>query len=91
MRYDAINQEINTTEWTAITLGSGQICDAYAVQVRDGSGCLLKKTADAETYWTVFGREKVILSEARGVPGDILCYAKAITGTPVVEVMISRG
>lgn len=91
MRYDPINQEISTEEWTAITLGSGQTCDTYAVQVRDGSGCLLKRTADAETYWTVSGREKVIIDEARGVPGDTLCYAKAISGTPVVEVLISRG
>jgi len=31
------------------------------------------------------------MSEARGVPGDTLFYAQALEGTPVLEVIITRG
>lgn len=91
MRYEAINKTINTDEWTPVALDAGQMCDTYAVQVRDGSGFKMKKRSDSESYWTVYGREKVVMNEARGVPGDVLFYAQAVSGTPVIEVLISRG
>jgi hypothetical protein len=91
MRHEAINKEIDTSTWTPIVLGSNQTCDTYAAQVRDGTGFKMKKKSGSTAYWTVYGREKVVMNEARGVPGDTLFYAQAVTGTPVLEVMISKG
>lgn len=91
MRHEAINTTINTSEWTEIALGSGQTCDTYAVQVRDGTGFKMKKKSGSTAYWTAYGREKIVMNEARGVPGDTLFYAQAVSGTPTLEVLISKG
>jgi hypothetical protein len=91
MRHEAINTEINTSTWTAISLGSDQTCNTYAAQVRDGTGFKMKKKSGSTAYWTVYGREKIIMEEARGVAGDTLFYAQAIAGTPVLEIVISKG
>jgi hypothetical protein len=91
MRYEAINETLATDTWTPINLGSGQTCDSYAAQVRDGTGCRIKKTSASTAVWTIAGREKLVMNEARGVPGDTLFYAQALEGTPVLEVIITRG
>jgi hypothetical protein len=91
MKEEAINETLSASEWTEVTLGSGQTCNTYAAQVRDGSGFKMKRRSDSTAYWTAHDREKVIIDEVRGVAGDILFYAQAVTGTPVLEVIITKG
>ncbi len=83
-----INTSIGDSDWTAVSLGSGQTCSSYAFQSRDGSTFKVSDTPDGAEYFTVRDGAIPSMKQCHGVAGMTLFYAKAVSGTTVIEVFI---
>ncbi|HEX9972289.1 MAG TPA: hypothetical protein VGD14_09480 [bacterium] len=85
-----INVPISGTSFLPVSLNSGQTCTAYAFHSRDGADFLISDTADGAKYFTVRDGEGIAPEEVYGVPGAILFYAKPVSGTVVIEVLVLK-
>lgn len=86
---EPINRSITTTEWTPVSLGSGQKCSAYAVWARDeGVTFMMKKTLSSDNYLTVRSGMVPAPAYQHGNPGATLFYAKAVTSDTTLEVLV---
>lgn len=85
---DPINTSITDSTWTAVSLGSGQTCSAYAIQSRDGTAFKISKSSSGAPYWTVKEDGGLSPTKHHGVAGATLFYAQSSSGNIVVEVFI---
>jgi len=85
-----VNVSISGTAFLPVYLNPGQTCSSYAFHSRDGADFLISDTADGAKYFTVRDGEGIAPEEEHGVPASILFYAKPVSGTLVVEVLILR-
>ncbi len=85
-----INQAIDSSSWTAVTLGANQTCTSYAFQARDGSAFKISDNSSGTTYFTVKEDAGMSIKEHYRNSGSTLFYAQSVSGTPVIEVIILK-
>lgn len=93
---DIINESINATGWTKIEVpripdtehqsGSyGVACKAIYVKMRDNSPWKLSHRSDGATYVTISRGLSINIGK---IAGDTLFYARTVSGTGTLEVML---
>lgn len=82
-----INEILGSSSYGSIAMPSGVNCKAMIVKTRTAVAFTLATGSAGETYASI-GASDVLSMDLAKNSGELIFWAKAETGTPVLEVML---
>jgi len=82
---DILNESVDNSSWTAITVPSGLSCKSIAAALRDGTSWKMSHLSNGARYVTVEGSLSLDLAKTSG---ETIFYVQSVAASGTLEVLL---